>query len=181
VIFGLLFILLWFVQFGNLIELPVDPFAWLGFAVKILFLFMLGILALFDWYHMLLPDRLTLPFVGIAAVTNLLIEPTRARATDLLVGAVILGAFFALQYVISRGQWIGSGDIRLGLLLGAMFGVSGVFVTALGYVMGAAVSVVLLATGRAHRKTALPLGLFLSAAGALFLLAGKWMTQMLYG
>ncbi|MBI2484608.1 prepilin peptidase [Candidatus Uhrbacteria bacterium] len=178
--FGVLFLLLWFVQFGSFTHVPTDERAWLGFAVKLLFLLMFGILALFDWYHMTLPDRLTVPFITMAAVVNILLEPTAARAIDLLSGAAILAAFFGLQYLLSRGRWIGAGDIRFGVLLGAMFGVSGVFVAAFGYVIGAAVSIVLLATGLAHRKTALPLGLFLSLGGAVFLLLGDWLVRVLY-
>ena len=32
------------------------------------------------------------------------------------------GGFFALQHFISKGKWVGSGDIRLGILMGFVLG-----------------------------------------------------------
>ncbi len=38
------------------------------------------------------------------------------------VAAVVGAGFFLLQYVVSRGRWIGGGDIRIGAMMGMMLG-----------------------------------------------------------
>lgn len=79
-----------------------------------------------------------------------------------LIGAGIGFLFFAIQYWISRGQWIGSGDSRIGAFLGAFLGWPWILVgIVISYIFGSVIALILLATGQADRKTALPLGPFL--------------------
>ena len=62
--------------------------------------------------------------VAINATLGTLGTPVLSMALGALLGA----GFYAFQYAISRGKWVGSGDMWLGGLLGAMFGWGGLLV-----------------------------------------------------
>lgn len=108
------------------------------------------------------PDWLSVPAIGLA----LLGQGLDGHLVGALLAAAVGGAAFALQFVISRGRWVGAGDIRLGALVGALLGwpyiLLGLLVT---YVGGALVALVLLALRRVGLKDALPMGAFLLPAG----------------
>lgn len=76
-------------------------------------------LATYDAKWALLPDEWSYILAGLAAVVALL---GGVLAIDIIFGGIIGAGFFALQWVGSRGKWVGSGDILLGLALGLLVG-----------------------------------------------------------
>jgi len=65
-----------------------------------------------------------------------------ADAINLLAGGFLIGGFFAFQFLLSGGKWIGGGDIRMGLLMGFMLGLElGIVALFISYVLGAIVGV----------------------------------------
>jgi prepilin signal peptidase PulO-like enzyme (type II secretory pathway) len=142
------------------------------YARDLLFVSFLIVLFVYDWKYMLLPDKFTIPAMIVALLLNLLF----AFVSPLLMlsGALILGGFFWIQYVLSKGTWVGGGDIRLGVLMGFMLGLwQGLVALFLAYVIGAIVAVILLITGKADRKTQLPFGVFLTLGTVIMLLSGE--------
>ncbi len=92
-----------------------------------------------------------------------------------LVGGVLFGGlFFALQFWLSKGRWLGEGDIYVGLFLGAWLGwpliIPAIFIA---YFLGAVVGIGLLVLGGKNRKSQLPLGVFLAPSGWLIFLCGQ--------
>ena len=115
---------------------------------------------------------LGVPLLCIAA----LVRHEPRRMLTMLLGAAIALGFMALVYVVSKGG-MGDGDVRLSPLLGAYLGwmnpgfvAVGLF---LGFLLGAIVGMLLMAFGRAGRKTAVPFGPFL----ALGTIAAIWLGQ----
>ncbi len=93
---------------------------------------------------------------------------------SLLFGILIGGGFFLLQYLVSRGRWIGSGDIHLGILLGALLGWEEVLVALfIAYVVGALVGLGLLVTRKKKMQSELPFGTFLAVGGWVAMLWGS--------
>ena len=90
------------------------------------------------------------------------------------IGAAALLAFF-FTVVLIHPAGMGLGDVKLSGLIGAVLGYLSwtalVFGAFLGFLLGAVVGVVVIATGRGTRKSALPFGPFmiLGAMLALFL------------
>lgn len=123
----------------------------------------------YDLRWSLVPDRITLPVIVAGLLTQLMLFPQSFLFTML---AVCVGAgFFAAQYLISRGAWIGGGDIRLGALMGVMLGWPAVLVALFGaYIAGAAVAIVLLSLRLKNRKSEIPFGPFLTGATVIVLL-----------
>ena len=82
--------------------------------------------------------------------------------------------------MISRGAWIGGGDIRMGVLLGILLGlVGGIEALFLAYIIGASVAVVMLLSGVATRKTMIAFGTFLALSGYIVLLSGPELLEII--
>jgi leader peptidase (prepilin peptidase)/N-methyltransferase len=137
------------------------------------------VLATVDLASHRLPDRVTYPAYAVCVAALLVDAAVLGTWTAFVRAAVAATAAFlvAAGAALISPEGLGFGDVKLlgllGLLLGwAGWGVllGGVF---LGLLIGAAVSLVLLATRRAGWRTALPFGppLLLGAALALALVA----------
>jgi leader peptidase (prepilin peptidase)/N-methyltransferase len=79
----------------------------------------LAILFVYDLKWFLLPDRINFTLIGLGAVTSAIavIEAKDHIATilSIVTAAIILSGLYFVLYVISKGRWIGFGDIKLGL------------------------------------------------------------------
>jgi prepilin signal peptidase PulO-like enzyme (type II secretory pathway) len=127
-------------------------------------------------------DEISLPALVLIFLANLALG---ASWLTLLSSAIIGGGFFALQYVVSRGRWVGSGDIRLGALLGVALGWPNVLVALfLAYFAGAVSGLVLILLKKKHLKSPLPFGIFLAPAALVALWWGgaivKWYLNFLF-
>ncbi|MGY1637372.1 prepilin peptidase [Geodermatophilus sp. SYSU D00742] len=135
------------------------------------------VLAAVDLAAHRLPDRVTAP-AAVVVVTALLGDAAVLGTWTALVRALLAAAAafgLAALGALASPQGLGYGDVKLMGLLGLVLGwvgwgalLAGVF---LGLLTGAAVSLVLLATGRAGWRTAVPFGppLLVGAAWALAL------------
>ncbi|MBI2484204.1 prepilin peptidase [Candidatus Uhrbacteria bacterium] len=148
------------------------------------FLAVIIILFVYDWRWMVVPVIPTLVFAGIAYVLNGSFFQSAAECSSFVACAMNIGflhylvaglvgaLFFFVQYAISGGRWVGSGDIYLGLLFGFMVGYPGILaVLFFAYMIGAIASIVLMLFFGYGRKSAVPFGPFLAAATAIVLLA----------
>lgn len=92
---------------------------------------------------------------------------------SMLIGSLIAGGFFAVQFFVSRGRWIGQGDIGLGVLMGVLLGwektLAALF---LAYIIGALVGVWLLLTKQKEKGSEIAFGTFLSVASVVMLFYG---------
>ncbi|MFH0819995.1 MAG: prepilin peptidase [bacterium] len=104
-------------------------------------------------------DRITLPAMAAALLFNLILGFSLG---NLLISAIIGGSFFAIQYLVSRGRWIGGGDIRMGALMGLMLGWSVLLAIMFGYWLGAIAGIYLILSGQKKFSSKIPLGTFLA-------------------
>ncbi len=120
---------------------------------------LLLVISFIDLDTMVIPTQLVGVGVVWASAYNIY---TRQPLLDwLLAGALGYGLFY-LIYILSRGG-MGGGDVRLAGLLGLVLGLKQLACALLiAFVAGAIVSLLLLASGRANRKTAIPFGPFLA-------------------
>jgi len=141
------------------------------FARDAIFLSYLVILFVYDLRYMLILDKFTIPAMIIAILLNLWIGIVPPIA--MMLGGLALAAFFHLQYVLSKGAWVGGGDIRMGALMGFMLGLGyGLVALFIAYIFGALVGVGLIVMKKADRKTPIPFGTFLAVATAIVLFIG---------
>lgn len=91
----------------------------------------------------------------------------------LIVSASGIAAFFAFLVWITKGRGMGSGDIRLGFLIGLFngfpFNVMAIF---LGFVFGAVISLIMIALKKRTLKDTIPFGPFLIAGSIVALVWG---------
>ena len=113
------------------------------------------------WYLIL--DEISLPACLIVFLFNLFLG---INWLALLISGIIGGSFFLIQFVISKGKWIGGGDIRLGLLMGLALGRFDYLLLAilLAYFAGSFVGLGLIIFGRKKWDSQIPLGVFLSVS-----------------
>ena len=115
----------------------------------------------YDLLYMEIPDKILIP--GIIFALTATISPLSPHLIDALIGASIPVIFFGLQIFISKGKWIGGGDIRIGAFMGLILGYKGVLLALfLSYIIGAIISSFLLLTKKTTLKTQIPFGPFLA-------------------
>lgn len=170
VITGLLFLatfLVW--NFIEAVPSIVDPsllnyvIDWQTFEIfiyyLIIFTLLLGIF-FYDLIYKEIPDRFSIPAIAIAIAGGLILG--LVPPLSMLFGGVGILAFFMAQFFLSKGKWIGGGDLRLGALMGILLGWElGLIALIAAYLLGSIASVVLLIQKKATRKTAIPFGPFL--------------------
>lgn len=137
-------------------------------------LFMLFVM---DTRYGLLPDMLTLPIILFVFAYQWL---QGVSIAVMLIAGAIGGGVFLVQWLISKGTWVGSGDIRLGVLMGIVLGVPGVLLALfIAYIVGALFAVVLLLQRKRKKTDTLPFGSFLIPATVLVWFFGETMLTWL--
>lgn len=138
--------------------------------LSLVYICFLIIIFVYDFKYSLIPDAVVLPAVATALIGEILIDPSFTR---LVLGGIIGLGFFLVQYLVSRGKWIGAGDLRLGLFMGFALGWPSILAAILiAYVIGAFMAVALVAFKKKSWKDQIPLGTFLTAAAVITMFFG---------
>jgi prepilin signal peptidase PulO-like enzyme (type II secretory pathway) len=136
-------------------------------------------LAIYDLKWTLLPNRIIYPTLVVAVLGRgayvLLYEKNVWHALFLWAFSVVIasGVFFAL-YTISKGKWIGFGDVRLGLITGTVLAdpQKSLAMLFLASLIGTVIILPSLATKKRNLASRLPFGPFLIAATAILVIYG---------
>lgn len=130
----------------------------------------LVVIFLYDYRFSRIPDRFSLPLIVVTLLLNLILG---APPAAVLVGGFVLGGFFALQFLLSRGAWVGGGDVRLGVAMGFLLGLPlGIVALFLAYILGAIGGLILLLTKQRDVHGHVPFGTFLAASTIIVMLVG---------
>jgi len=151
---------------------------WLGYQVA------LAILVLYDARWMLLPNKIVLPLVAIAFVDAALrvsLLPGAGVVEYVMyagLGLLPLTGVYGGLYLVSKGRWIGFGDVKLAVFMGVVLGWQKALVA---FILANVISFVVvlpgLATGKLARTSRVPFGPFLITA---FIIAGLWGDQLIH-
>ena len=125
-----------------------------------------------DLDHQLLPDSLTLPLLWIGLLIN--IDGTFVGLESAVLGGVFgylsLWSVYWVFKIITGKEGMGYGDFKLLAALGAWFGLPALpTIILLSSLVGVALGIALIATGRQNRETPMPFGPFLAGAGLIHL------------
>ncbi len=134
---------------------------WVTLAYYIVFALLL-VIAVIDLQESLIPDSYSLPAIlvafGIVAFTG-------TAVAEAMWAVLIAGGSLAALVVSSREQWMGMGDITLGIILGLLAGLLGSLVgLAIAFIGGAVVSLLLMLYRRKRLTDMIPFGPFLVVA-----------------
>ena len=147
----------------------------LSFIKNIILSILCVVIFVYDIKYMEIPDEIVIPGALIILIINTIITK---NITIFLIGGVVGILFFLIQYLGSKGTWVGGGDSRIGFLIGVSFGniYYVFFVIFIGYLLGSIYSVPLLIRKYVQKEkninSVIPLGPFLSLSMiiSLFLL-----------
>jgi leader peptidase (prepilin peptidase)/N-methyltransferase len=140
-------------------------------ALGLAFVVVLVPVALIDFDHRIIPNRIMLPAAVVAVAIGLVTRPSGVPE-QLIAGAAAGG--FLLIFALAYPRGMGMGDVKLAAVMGLFLGRSVAPALLVGVFVGAVIGGVVMArVGVAQgRKTALPFGPFLAIGGVIGLLAG---------
>lgn len=174
---------------------------------QMILLWLLVALAVLDFEHLWLPDKITLPGILLGYATTLLYAAVNSKRVFAFYGALGLRSRFFWHIVwerllailvaaglillirwtywlVRRREGIGLGDAKLMAMLAAWLGLQGALLSfGLGVVLGAVAGLVLLVLPSTREKkeswalTKLPLGTFLCIGG---IVSSLWGQQIIY-
>ena len=156
--------------------------SWLGASVGLL------ALLIYDFRWMMLPNRILYPTLVVAAAGRLgyiaFYASDKAHQLVLLGLSLLLSSgFFWLLFLISKGRWIGFGDVRLGLITGTLLATpaKSLLMLFLASLLGTLFVLPLVATGRTKMTSRMPYGPFLIIATGVVLLFGQSIINWYHG
>lgn len=137
-------------------------------------------LAVYDLRWMLLPSKILYPTAAIAISGRLIYlaayESDKAQAAlELLLSVAIASGIFFILYIVSSGRWIGFGDVRLGLITGALLADPGksFLMIFLASMLGTLFVLPSLLTKKKNLQAKIPYGPFLIIGAFISLLFGQ--------
>lgn len=143
------------------------------FTPQVFFLWMVSVgfiaLAGCDLERFILPDSLIVGLSVFVLIFKALTAPS--ELISMCVTGFLLALGFGILFLVSRGSWLGLGDVKLAFLVGLTLNYPLAILATFGAIWGAAiVGVILVAIRRASFKSALPFGTFLAGASIVALI-----------
>jgi leader peptidase (prepilin peptidase) / N-methyltransferase len=142
-----------------------------GIALGIVLVTILIPIALIDFEHRIIPNRITGPAAVVAIVIGVLLDMD--FVVEQLIAGAAAGGFFLLA-AIAYPRGMGMGDVKLAGVMGLYLGRAVGLGVLIGLVAGVVVGAVIIARVGAQqgRKTAVPFGPFLALGGVVAIFAG---------
>ncbi len=150
------------------------------FIRDLFFVVILLIVFIFDALHKIIIPTI----VWLGAIVGLFFNYFFLHFTwqNFVLGILIGGGFFLLQYIISRGRWIGGGDVRMGVMMGIWLGWPSILTALIiSYVLGAVIGLGLLVFKKKAWTHEIPFGTFLSVGTFFTLFWGAEIVQWYMG
>jgi len=136
------------------------------------------VIFVYDLKHYLIPDNVLFPAIIITFMYRLFsgvfIGNWELEIGHFLLAALIASGFFLSIFLISRGKWMGFGDVKLAILLGLVLGFPNILVALfLSFFFGAIIGIILMSLKKKGLKSEVPFGPFLIAGTIIALFWGS--------
>jgi prepilin signal peptidase PulO-like enzyme (type II secretory pathway) len=144
---------------------------------------LLTILFVYDLKWYLLPNTIVFPLIGVGAAMSgvaIFTSPDVGQSLLSVAGSVmILSGLYYILHKVSHGQWVGFGDVKLGLALALILADWKLaFITLFGAnLLGCLIVIPGMLTGKLTRTTRVPFGPLLIAGAVLAMLGGPWLLE----
>ncbi len=136
----------------------------------------LVIIFVYDLKHFIIPDKVLLPAIIITFIYQLVFN--FKLVPNLIIASLIASGFFLLIFLISRGKWMGFGDVKLAVIMGLVLGLPNVLTALfLAFFFGAIIGVILMVFERKSLKSEIPFGPFLIMGTFIAMLFGSQIIQ----
>lgn len=154
IITGVIFLLISLQTTNYSLQTIINLAFWFYLASSLIIIF------IYDLKHYLIPDKVLLPAIIIAFLFQVL--NYKLQTTNYILAVAIAFGFFFALWAISRGQWMGFGDVKLAILLGLILGFPNIIVGLfLAFFIGSIIGIILMAAKKKQMKNQLPFGPFL--------------------
>lgn len=164
----------WPVPFNNF--QIIQFIIWLGVLISFM------ALLVYDLRWMILPDKLVLATtIGalLIATIRFINNPNSQTFLNPFWGVLCIAGLFYVLFQISKGKWIGGGDVKLGVPLGLLVGgpSNALLTVFLASVLGSLVGIPLILNNRKALTARIPFGPFLIVATIIVFLFGSGIVQ----
>lgn len=146
----------------------------------------LAIMFVYDKKWFLLPDSMNYLYIGLGLLFSAIVITCSGDITgailSILGSVFILSGLYLILFIISKGGWIGFGDVKLGVGLALFLNDWRLAFVALfmANLVGCIYVIPSLLSGRANRKTHVPFGPFLIIGMIIAKFAGDYIVNFLY-
>lgn len=172
---ALIFLLIFNYQFAIYNQFSITNFQnFLNFAYLLIVSCFLLIIFVFDFKHYIIPDEVIFPAIILSLIFNLqfaILNGLQSFGPAIFSASAAAGFFLAIV-LISKGKWMGIGDIKLAFLMGLILSWPNILVALLfAFWSGALVGIILIIFRKKKLRSEIPFGPFLIGAtfAALFL------------
>lgn len=125
----------------------------------------------YDLRYLLVENAIIIPAAIIVFILNLILK---VPLTKLLLAIGVSVSFFGIQYLITKGEGIGLGDLSIGLLMGASLSWPNILVGIIvAYIVGAVVGLLLVLSRKKKWESRIALGPFLAVGTIIALFYGQ--------
>ena len=168
---------------------PFDLMAPLAIAQFVIWLLAgvgLAILFAYDLKWFLLPNVVMFSVIGLSVISALLVvlqaSDVLGALASILTSIFILSGIYLLIYLVSKGQWIGFGDIKLGLALALLLADWQLAFIALfaANLIGCLIVIPGMIAGKITRTTRIPFGPLLIIGMVVSFFAGRLILDMYF-
>jgi len=150
---------------------------------------LLIIIFVFDLKHYIIPDKVVFPAIGLVFLYRVFeffgfgvllgelgelgIRNLEALSNPLL-SAILAAAFFASIFFVSKGKWLGFGDVKLAFFMGLFLGWPNILVGLFtAFILGGIMGIGLIVSGKKTMKSQVPFGPFLVAGTFIAMFLGN--------
>jgi len=137
------------------------------------------IIFVYDLKHYLILDKIVFPGIIIAIIFNFLLLSESWQFS--ILSAFGASLFFLLLVLVSKGKWMGLGDVKFAFLMGLILSwpniLLGLF---LSFFSGAIIGIILILFGKKGLKSQIPFGPFLVGATVFIMLYGQYLNTWYY-
>jgi len=128
----------------------------------------------YDLKHYIIPDKIIYPAIVIVFIFNLITNYQLPVTSYWLLSAFLASGFFLFLVLISRGKWMGMGDVKLAFFMGLVLGWPNILLALfLSFILGAVIGVALIILKIKKLKSQVPFGPFLVASTFIAMLFGE--------
>ncbi len=137
------------------------------------------IIFVYDLKHYIIPDKVIYSVILVSGiwyfVSGIFFNSyTKYEILNTIYSAIGSALFFLLIVLVSRGKWMGIGDIKLSFFMGLFLGFPNILVALfLAFFLGAIIGIGLIISGRKTLKSEVPFGPFLVTGTILAMFWGQ--------
>jgi prepilin signal peptidase PulO-like enzyme (type II secretory pathway) len=136
------------------------------------------IIFVYDLKYFIIPDKILYPAIIISLACRLyeaLIFNDKLSIINYLIAALGAPLFFLLIYLVSKGKWLGFGDVKLGILLGLILGWPKILLALfLSFLIGGIMGIGLIIFLKKKLKSEVPFAPFLITGTFIALFWGEY-------